>query len=365
MEVLKLIKRIFSKKSGFTLVEIVVAFAVFAIMAAAIMQILNLVSYEKSENAKFLDMLEKQEAKLAADGKQEYKATDGKVELNFKDKKTPDTIDYDMKAANGDEEGVGDGLVYFVSKQSTEGGDLTETGGSGDKAGEQGQMSAVDARITGSPNLDYIVIDEIKKAGAEYTGEGVCYYIQMHAFASKMTDEEVKYAQFRLNFFSTKTTVATTEYTDTSGKVYTRVEPIAANIIDAGYVNIDKDQTPNNWSDCVSVVKDRNISSGDTKNSPFCVSKTSDNTLRISSPYVKDTNPVKFNGQKFRIYVVFEEDPNLTFASFGHNGKTTGKYNPCPIYKEEYNSDGTCTYNESGKTSNYIYGANMYKRNYK
>lgn len=360
-----MIKRIFSKKSGFTLVEIVIAFAVFAIMAAAIMQILNLVSYEKSENAKFLDTLEKQEAKLAADGKQEYKDTDGKVELNFKDKKTPDTIDYDMKAANGDEEGVGDGLVYFVSKKSTEGGEINQPGGSGDKAGEQGQMSAVDARITGSTNFDYIVIDEIKKAGAEYTGDGVCYYIQMHAFANKMTDEEVKYAQFRLNFFSTKTTESTQQYTTSDGKVYTRQEPMAANIIDAGYVNISEDATPSDWGDCVSVVKEKNMSSGDTTNSPFCVTRTVSNTLRISSPYVNNNDSVRFNGQKFRVYVVFDEDPNLSFASFGYNGKSTGKYNPCPIYKEEYNADGTCKYNESGKTSNYIYGANMYKRNYK
>ena len=45
-------KRLFSKKSGFTLVEIIVAFAVFSIMASMIIQILNLtVSHQQSNRA--------------------------------------------------------------------------------------------------------------------------------------------------------------------------------------------------------------------------------------------------------------------------------------------------------------------------
>lgn len=366
-----MIKRIFSNKSGFTLVEIVVAFAIFAVMAAAIMQIMMFVSREKSDNAKFLEMLEAQEEMLAANGREEFKDEDGKLTLNFKDK-TANEISYDMKAANRAEDGIGDGLIYFVSKESTGNGSSGQSGsgsgsgsGSADQSGEQGQMSAVDARITGSTKFDVIRIEEIKKAGEEYTGPGVCYYIQLYAGASSsMTEDEQKYAQFRLNFFKSNSHDTTPQYTDESGKTYTREEHDKAYIIDAGYVNCSSLDSVD-WGNCKSVVKEKNYDSGDSDNNPFCVVKTNDNTLRISSPYTSSGGTVKFNRQSFRIYVVFEEDPNLSFASFGQNGKSNGIFNACPIWKETYNTDGTCKYEESGKTSNYIYGAYMYKRNYK
>lgn len=362
-----MIKRVFSNKSGFTLVEIVVAFAVFAIMAAAIMQILNLVSYEKSENVKFLDTLKAQEEKLAADGKQGFETQDGEVVLGFKDK-AENKIGYDMKAANGDKEGAGDGLVYFVSKEQ-EGGNLPSipSGGSGGgsgvvKGGEQGQLSAMDARITGSPKFDTITIDEVEKA-ADYTGEGVCYYIQMHASNVLMTEEEKKYAMFKINFFypTTHTFEGKPPFVDSSNKSYTREEHDIATIIDAGYIN----STSFDWSKKVSVVKEKNVSSGDNDKNPFCVTKLSDNTLRISSPYVNDNQTVEFNGsKKISIYVIFDHDPELSISSFGKNG-ASGVYRPCPIYKDLYNTDGTCKYEKDGdKTSNYIYGAFMYKRNY-
>lgn len=354
-----MIKRVFSNKSGFTLVEIVVAFAVFAIMAAAIMQILNLVSYERTENVKFLDTLKAQEEKLAADGKQKFETQDGEVVLGFKDK-SENKIGYDMKAANGDKEGAGDGLVYFVSKEQEDGNPPVLPGGSGDKkGGEEGQISAMDVRITGSPKFDTITIDEVEKA-ADYTGEGVCYYIHLRAWATKMTDDDAKYAMFKLNFFDSDTYTGTAKYVDSANKSYTREEHAAANIIDAGYINSNSFD----WSKKLSVVKEKNYSSGDSNNNPFFVTKTGDNTLRISSPYVNDNQTVKFNNQDIRIYVVFDHDPELSKSSFGYNG-TSGVYRPCPIYKDSYDTNGTCKYEKDGdKTSNYIYGAYMYKRNY-
>ena len=356
-------KRIFSKKSGFTLVEIVVAFAVFALMASAIMQIMLLVSNERAENAKFMASLEAQEEKLAADGKQDYANEDGQIVLNFGDK--TETISYDMRAANGDEEGVGDGLTYFVAKPQEDGGKPSTPGSNNPdaKGGDQGQMSAVDARITGSRNFDVIRIENIKM---EKVGSNFRYYIQLYAGASSaMTEDEQKYAQFRLNFFSSKTYDEGKEYTDDSGKTFTRQANEKAYIVDAGYVNCNSLNASDLQSKCKSVVLEKNIDSGDSTNSPFCVSKTNDNTLRISSPYANSGGAVKFNRQSFRIYVDFSEDPELTLASFGHNGTSNGTFTPCPIYKETYKSDGTCKYETTGKTSNYIYGANMYKRLYK
>lgn len=362
-------KRIFSKKSGFTLVEIVVAFAVFAVMAAAIMQIMAFISREKSDNSKFMDTLEAQEERLAAYYKDEFKTQDGEIVLNLKDVERPATIPYDMKAANGDEEGVGDGLVYFVTQVSEDdsGSGAGGSGGSGgggssdNKGGTQGQISAVDARITGSPKLDVIRIESIEKVSL---GTGVRYYLQLYAGASDtMTEEEQNYAQFKLHFYNSESHDTTTPYTDSAEKTYKRVEYDKAVIVDAGYVNTDV-SNPITESDLLSVVKGKNTTGSGSEYSPFFVSKTSDNTLRISSPYKSSDSAVKFERQSFRIYVDFAEDPDLSFASFGYNGASTGIYKPCPIWKETYNEDGTCKYEETGKTSNFIYGANMYKRNY-
>ena len=360
-----MIKKILSKKSGFTLVEIVVAFAIFAIMASMIMQILVLVSSEKSENAKFMETLAAQEEKLAADGKQKFTTQDGEVVLNFKDTSTPKKIAYDMKAANGDEEGIGDGLTYFVSKNSQEDSadQLTQPSDS-NKGGEQGQMSAVDARITGSPKFKEIKIKTVQKAGEEYTGPGVCYLIELYALADpSMTSAEEPYAQFRLNFFTSEPFTATREYEDPdTHRVYTREEYPEATIIDAGYVN---GSTLKWGTNCKSVVLERNIESGDYSYSPYYVAKTAPNTLRISSPYKNEGSSKRFVGDSFKIYVVFETDPNLTVDSFGHNS-SGGSYTNFPMYLETYNSDGTCKYEQDGdKYSNYIYGAYMYKRVYK
>lgn len=358
-------KRIFSKKSGFTLVEIVVAFAVFAIMATTIMQIMSLVATQKSENAKFLAELEAQEEILAANGKKEYSAEDGQITLDFNGK--TESFGYDMKAANGDDDLLDFGLAYFVSEED-EGGASGGIGGGGStnsEAGSQGMMGTLDARITGSRNFDVIRIEDIKK---EVDGSKVIYYIQLYAGASSaMTEEDCKYAQFRLNFFTDKTTDEGKEYTDDSGKKFTRKVPDRAYILDAGYVNCGSLSDSDLKSKCKSVVKEKNYSSGDSTNSPFCVAKTGDNTLRISSPYVNSGGSVKFNRQSFRIYVVFDKDndPNLSTTSFGHNATSNGTYKSCPVYKETYNSDGTCKYEETGKYSNYIYGAYMYSINIK
>lgn len=360
-----MIKRIFSKKSGFTLVEIVVSFAVFAIMAAAIMQILNLVAYERSENAEFLASLERQEKMLAANEKQEFKKKVGEVVLNFNDKKT--NIDYDMKAANGAEDGIGEGLTYFVSQKSQDSNEsLTQPGGSGgEKGGDQGQLSNIDARITGSTKFDYIKVMEVKKA-TDYSGEGVCYYLKVSAQGLTMSKQESMYAQFKLNFFSTETANETDTYTDASNKTYNRITYLPADIVDAGYINSDDFS----WGTHVSVVKDRHSSSGDSTENPLQVTKTGSNTIRIGAPYSTTTN----NGFDFstvqtaKIYVVFKDDPNLTVSSFGNNGVSVSDgviFKHFPIYNEVYDANGKFQYtSKTGKTSNYIYGAKMYDRKY-
>ncbi len=360
-----MIKRIFSKKSGFTLVEIVVAFAVFAIMAAAIMQILNLVAYERSENAEFLASLERQEKMLAANEKQEFTKKVGEVVLDINGNKT--TIDYDMKAANGAEDGIGEGLTYFVSEKSQDTNEsLVQPGGSGgEKGGDQGQLSNIDARITGSTKFDYIKVMEVKKA-TDYSGEGVCYYLKVAACGLTMSKQESMYAQFKLNFFSSETTTETDQYTDASNKTYSRITYLPADIVDAGYINSDDF----NWATHVSVVKDRNSSSGDSSQNPLQVTKTGSNTIRIGAPYTTSSN----NGFDFstvqtaKIYVVFKDDPNLTTSSFGNNGVNVSDgvlFKHFPIYNEKYDANGKFQYTSTtGKTSNYIYGAKMYDRKY-
>ena len=103
-------KKIFSKKSGFTLVEIVVAFAVFAIFAAMIMQILHLTINKKNENREYEQELANQQQALAAKTKTTtYDGNpDGQIKIKFSDTSLPEMqINYETVNANGEKNTAG------------------------------------------------------------------------------------------------------------------------------------------------------------------------------------------------------------------------------------------------------------------
>lgn len=176
-------KRLFSKKSGFTLVEIVIALAIFAIMASMIAQMLNLTIQRRKSNTQFERSLqEQQENLIATKGTNtvydEEKDEDGTLNLKFGDDGAELTIKYQLRSADGT---VGDknGVNYFVGDMDYNGandGSVTEDDPleSEDDVNNQvgPQSGRFDSRLEGTKGLSYIQINSItKNSDTQYTVE--------------------------------------------------------------------------------------------------------------------------------------------------------------------------------------------------
>ena len=158
-------KRLVSKKSGFSLVEIIVAFAVFAIMSTLVVQTLNLTIQRRAENAKVEQYMQGQNETIIARPREGYDhsgSSDGTLNFAFKNEAGTDLsmdLDYQMRSADGTA-GDPSGLNYFVSVYE-EGNGGVIGGGLGGGAGAAGggtQMSRFDTRITGTKGIDSVKI---------------------------------------------------------------------------------------------------------------------------------------------------------------------------------------------------------------
>lgn len=180
-------KRLFSKKSGFTLVEIIIAFAVFAIMASMVMQVIHLTINRRMDNYDFEKNLQNQEKTLVAQGQKwdaydPSKSDDGTLHLQFKDKDgndMPMDLNYQIVSVDGTV-GEAAGLNYFVGNITYADGyedtehtpDESDSGDPSDPSdiGGGSQMDRFDTRITGTKGINSIKVTYTYDAGAdEYT----------------------------------------------------------------------------------------------------------------------------------------------------------------------------------------------------
>lgn len=376
-----MMKKIFSKRSGFTLVEIVVAFAVFAIMSAMILQILNLVMYEKQNNAAYAKELQTQEFLINKYGRGDaYEEVEGEdnpeMTFSFADGNTY-KVNYQQKFAHGkDEEGndltYDDGLAYYVGPGASGSSDSALPGESlnGGDASAGAQMDRMDTRITGTAGFDSINIYNVVKDETFPKSDGYRYFFEVSASGANMVNEMVPYAQYKLYFYMADqydAVKSSATYTDSLGNSFQRMVPKAAKIIDGGYVN----DTDLEWDKDTCVPFDSYQNTGSYNS--YAVKIMNDNCIRIGSPYVtgnsegavinSSSRGIRFKTSNHtRFYVVFKEDPKLTTESFGENIKdqgnvtvdgTTIRYSPVPIV----NDDGTV----SDKSYVNIYGAFEYQ----
>lgn len=194
-------KKKFKKKGGFTLVEIVVAFAVFSIMAVMICQILNLTIERRKSNDKFEAEIAEQEKNLIAKGKTyDYDTThgiDGTLSLKFNELSDPMTVNYQLRNADGTV-GATDGINYFVGQidyaANGESFEITPPGGdiSGGNPTAGPQSSRFDTRIAGMKGFNYIEIKSVTKITPQK------YKISVCADSSTMQADNLDYAQFTL-----------------------------------------------------------------------------------------------------------------------------------------------------------------------
>lgn len=356
-----MMKKLFSKRSGFTLVEIVVAFAVFAIMAAMISQVLMMVLNQRQSNKDFAEEIQAQETKIMAEGKNTDYATDkaaeGQIELNF-GTDADFSIDYQIKSADGTV-GDGTGLNYFVGNVDYGAdGNVTPPGGGttanpGSNNNGASQAAAYDTRLTGTKGIKEIKIYYANKdTDRSGLADGqVRYIFHVAADSSTVAKDDQPYEQIRLYFYTDQSTQVSG--VDADGKVYKKTVYNAASIAEVGYVN-GSDHT--NSSGCRQ--KCNGGFSSDTNN-PYKVEYMNDNTVRISAG--KKDNAIGSTAAKF--YVVFNGDPYASTsniaASFGKNavsGSTGYSYSACPVY------------DDSGKATDKnhvnIYGAYPWQKTY-
>lgn len=403
-----MLKRFYSKKSGFTLVEIVIALAVFAIMASMICQIMDLAVNAKLKNTQYANELIAQEKRLTLIEKKSDDFTEAKGEMIFQLNGEDISLPYDKVFAAPDPE-LGGGLGYFLSPvdYQSDGEFTPSTGDTGSTAGNNSgsQASRMDTRITGTGGIsDIQIVYVIKDTHTYAAGDPYAvpaghsrYFIMCCASAGSLPQtlkaEDIPYSQYRLHFYhehdpanpddnasALNAAASSVEYTDADGRVYTKEVYKEARIINVGYIR-DFSAATSNGLQSSNIENADKVSKGESTTNRYTVEKKGTNVVRIGSPFIKNNNVdgglgnkgVKFSpGNMTKFYVEFEGDPHITAASFGHNAKagtglTSGwtEYTACPSYTEEYDSDGNPLYYSEDDNHVNIYGAFLYKRNYK
>lgn len=404
-----MLKKLYSKRSGFTLVEIIIAFAVFAIMASMICQILDLSVKARLQNNAYQRELDEQEHLLTLIEKDsgDYKETQGNIKMTFSDG-TNFELPYDRLSAKPDAEDDGEGLNYFISPVDYKSsGEVTPNINTDVVVGSNtgSQASRMDTRITGTGGINSIqMIYVVKDTHVYDPGDPNAvpaghtrYFILCSASdggtSPTLKDEDVPYSQYRLHFYcqpasdsdddykaSLDAAASSVEYTDKDGKKYTKDVFKAARITKVGYLkSFSKESLENNGLQSSNIGIAVNADNYKTNENKYTIDHMGSNVIRIGSPFVKEnkTNGGMGNkGVRFemsstsKFYVEFEGDPHLTVESFGHNaedGAVTGskQYKACPNYIDEYDDKGVPTYDNEDDDHVNIYGAFLYTRHYK
>lgn len=372
-------KRIFSKKSGFTLIEIVVAFAIFAIMSTMILSMIRLTVEAQKSNNEFADSLEEQTGYLAyhyvADSEKydpDATSPDGTFQLEFFDGagKSVSNISMDYATRTSvqlDAEGnantnMNEGINYFVGNVDyTDANNIQNGGGSGTGDVIPGlgnsQAARYDTRISGSRNIEDITIYSVEnKTTAEDAAAGHSRYVitcsatarAKNGTTGTVPKEDVPYLQYRLRFC-----VSTPKDVDVAaadGKTYTYKMYDDAKIVDCGYAKGDT-YYPYTTSYSTDVI-----------GSIYTVTPTSNSVVRIGIPYDKKDDATYANGfqsSKFvTFYVVFDGDPKITMDSFGSKFTESGTskvFTAFPIYDDK-------GVEKPGEFNHNIYGAFLYQK---
>jgi prepilin-type N-terminal cleavage/methylation domain-containing protein len=332
------VKRFLSKRSGFTLAEILVAFVVFAIMASMIMAVMRLAIAQRSSNNELEKSIEQQNEKYVVQAKDyTYGAADGTVDLEFSNGSSF-SFDYTIRGKNADGsednpyegayEDTYEGINYFVGNLDyTKSGDLESSSGSDDSSGGSGSSvtNRLDSRIYGSTNFESITILDCRK-DTSYNESGKSrYLIEVSAINNSNTSDDTKpYRQYRLAFTS--------------------------EVLECGYVTpaTFRSDSPNCLSNETHYPSEANqmydVRSTSTKSVRIALtnSDVADKGEAFDSTYSKsDRDTTSY------IYVVFNGDPGLTVKSFGSNGTDNGY--GAYVYKQFVQT--TTTTGEDGTTT--------------
>lgn len=361
-----MLRKLYSKRSGFTLVEIIVAMVIFALMATMVAQILQLSIKTRQSNNAYGEELAAQEERLAKVAKDinDFQNKTDNYSLTFK--KTDGTeigevkLAYEVKDASGSTSA--EGINYFVSPVPYDGklsGSGSSGGGSvgGSSGGAAGgtsgstnlstsMSSLVDVRLTASRGMSYVDILSVEKKGMPSSGAAVRYVFTTSANSSGMNNQDKAFAEYKLYFYlkgmldtEKSAIICTGTKSDGTEYNYTKDIPQVANIISAGYC--DNNGTPTTHSSGKPTVR----SSGA-------------NCVTVAAPLKDEGGQLTgdnyagkgFQNETTTFYVDFETDPQITTASFGSNGTPSGGGRRYTKYTTPISGGGSYE-------NNYIYGA--------
>ena len=311
--------KFFSKRSGFTLVEIVVAFAVFSIMAAMLVSLAGLAVRQRQSNNNLSRDLSNQQAYLAEHERETlYNAADygGTFEFDFGGGLNAPPLNYSVVRASDDATSEG-GIRYFVADANVNNKPVP---GGDDGDGDGGSLvlaEKVDSRLYGSSNFEYIRVQNVNKvtdpsvlSDLGVPSDSSMYTLDVYAVDNDaaIRKEDTRLARnYKMRFES-----------DILDCGY-----VGSSILDCGYVG-----SSSNYISYQNATfgSDGKVSGGGSNQ--FEILPCSGDTVRVSIPHgiiskyfesgsINDSDC--FSGVESKFYVVLKGDVALTESSFGSN----------------------------------------------
>ncbi len=212
-------------KHGFTIVEVLVAFVIFAIMAGMVSMILAQVNRVRQQNNELEEEIRNQkEVYYLKDQSTDYDSADKSGELSFKFEGMSEVnIDYNIGDPNaaGDENLIA--LEYFIGDVNY---DATKKNNSKEEKDETGNnvgsvTTRLDSRVYGSTGISNITAKITRDES--YTGTGYRYFIKSMATYTGLEQQEW-FAQYRFIFPSVILDYGYTQQSDNPSTLNTRFD---------------------------------------------------------------------------------------------------------------------------------------------
>lgn len=182
-------------RRGFTIVEVLVAFVIFSIMAAMIAMILNTTMRTRQNNIDLEEEIAEQKAKYYLNTqKTDYTSKDGTIQLNFENAGTVN-IDYSVGNPNADTDDNKIELDYYIGNVNYNAVDKPPSKG---EDGVGSVMERLDSRIYGTSGIEDIYI-KVKDLGAVEGGHQ--YEFDVLPVSSSLNGSQYEFhAQFKMLF---------------------------------------------------------------------------------------------------------------------------------------------------------------------
>ena len=198
------------KNRGFTLVEVLVAFVIFAIMAAMVSTIIQATMQVKQDNTENERLIAQQKQHYYQQNqpasKDTYKtlsgeadANTGSINMNFYEPSGSSkglAVDYVAADVNSNADVFE--LEYYVGQEGNEAWKDKDKIGGGGNSGSGSVLQGLNAGIYGSAGIETVTV-----AVDSRKGETNRYYVYVNAVSSDPGNELENFAQIRLKFPST------------------------------------------------------------------------------------------------------------------------------------------------------------------